>query len=199
MPEGTGNVLIPAVTIGSHAGPDSLRARISSSPKGPGETRVLIVDDELHVRLVLERILDRAGYQTTLASSMREARGRLESQPFDLMLCDLMMPEESGFTLLAYTSASHPELAVLIVSGIDNPEVAEPAANAGADGYIVKPFNSNTILINVVGALRRRAALLEATFQRNRLEDGVATLEAELHAALGHRKAELDEAVGRAS
>jgi putative two-component system response regulator len=203
--DGNGTVHIPAPMAGSRGCRVAIRPSVRARSKAPAETHVLIVDDEQHIREAMKRILSRAGYDCTLAASMREAHGLLETRPFDLLLCDLMMPEESGFTLLAHVGSTYPELAVLIVSGIDNAEVAEPAANAGADGYIMKPFNANSILINVVGALRRRAALVDTTqalvdaTHWNRLERRGPTLETELRTALQNGKSEWHGAVGRSA
>ena len=68
------------------------------------------------------------------------------------MLCDVTMPGESGFSLLAHAHDAHPELAVIMVTAIDSPSTTEPAARHGAYGCIIKPFDTNVILINIVGA-----------------------------------------------
>ena len=76
------------------------------------------------------------------------------------MLCDVTMPGESGFSLLAHAHDAHPELAVIMVTAVDSPSTTEPAARHGAYGCILKPFDTNVILINIVGALNRRAELI---------------------------------------
>jgi DNA-binding response OmpR family regulator len=158
-----------------------------ATQKSRREIQVLIVDDEEPIRRSLRRILAREGYRCTTARSAREGRCLLEEISFDLLLCDLIMPEESGFSLVAYAQSDHPAMAVVVVSAINSPFVAEPIANGGADGYIVKPFDSSTILINVVGALRRRATLFAAVKQRSILERGIGHLSDELDVALGRR------------
>jgi len=126
-------------------------------PRSSVEARILVVDDEEPIRRSLVRVLDRAGYATATAASAAEARGLLTRDEFDLMLCDVTMPGESGFSLLAHAHQVRPELAVIMVTAVDSPEVTEPVARLGAYGYILKPFDTNLILINVVGALRQRA------------------------------------------
>jgi putative two-component system response regulator len=168
-----------------------------TTQKSRREVQVLIVDDEEPVRRSLRRILNREGYRCTTARSAREGRRLLEEMSFDLLLCDLIMPEESGFSLVAYAQSDRPQMAVVVVSAINSPFVAEPIANGGADGYIVKPFDSNTILINVVGALRRRATLFTALKQRSILERGIGHLADELDVALGRRATELHGATGQ--
>jgi putative two-component system response regulator len=158
-----------------------------TNQKSRREVQVLIVDDEEPVRRSLRRILTREGYRCTTARSVREGHRLLEELSFDLLLCDLIMPEESGFSLVAWAQSHRPEMAVVVVSAINSPFVAEPIANGGADGYIVKPFDSNTILINVVGALRRRATLFAAVKQGSILQRGIGQLSHELDIALGRR------------
>jgi putative two-component system response regulator len=126
-------------------------------PRTGPDARILIVDDEEPIRRSLVRLLDRVGFDTATAADAAEARKLLTTEPFDLMLCDVTMPGESGFSLLAHAHDAHPELAVIMVTAIDSPNTLGPAARHGAYGYIVKPFDTNMILINVVGALNRRA------------------------------------------
>jgi len=129
-------------------------------PRAAPDARILIVDDEEPIRRSLSRLLGRAGYVCATASDAAEARELLESKTFDLMLCDVTMPGESGFSLLADVHQTHPDLAVIMVTAVDAPGGAEPASRYGAYGYIVKPFDTNVILITIVGALRRRAERL---------------------------------------
>src|SRR5579862_7295377 len=126
-------------------------------PRSVPDARILIVDDEEPIRRSLVRLLDRAGYECAAAADAAEARQLLMTGSFDLMLCDVTMPGESGFSLLADARATHPELAVVMVTAVDSPATAGPAARHGVYGYVVKPFDTNVILINVVGALRHRA------------------------------------------
>jgi len=126
-------------------------------PRTTPDARILIVDDEEPIRRSLARLLEGAGYACATASDAAEARQLLTTKRFDLMLCDVTMPGESGFSLLAHASEAHPDLAVIMVTAVDTPIAAEPAARYGAYGYVVKPFNTNVILINIVGALGKRA------------------------------------------
>jgi DNA-binding NtrC family response regulator len=155
------------------------------------DTRILIVDDEDSIRRFLERLLTREGYSCTTVDSMRQGRRLLEAEHFDLLMTDLMMPEESGFTLLTYAQKMHPFMAVLVVSAVNAIEVAEPTSRQGADGYIVKPFDSATILINVAGALHRRSQMVEVQAKCTRLESGVQVLDSALDTTVASRSAEL--------
>jgi putative two-component system response regulator len=106
-------------------------------------------------------MLQSHGYETVLASDAREARTRLEEQPFALILCDVNMPGESGMDLVRDILSQHPHTAVIMVTGLDSPVLANAALDMGAFGYIVKPFESNEVMIDVANALRRRRLELE--------------------------------------
>jgi len=149
---------------------------------------VLVVDDEPQVQQLIARILERHGFRCELAASAEEARELLESRGnnFQLMLCDVNMPGESGLELLSSTLVSHPEVAALMVTGADDPEMAESAIELGAFGYLTKPFRPNELMINIVNALHRRRLEMENRAHRAMLENAVET-----------RTAALSEAVSR--
>ncbi len=117
---------------------------------------ILVVDDEKQVRRLLCRILEKNRYKCTPASNAAEARKFLEKQSFDLMFCDVNMPGESGIDLARYVAAAHPDTAVIMLTAVDDPEIAEKALKAGVYGYIIKPYNVNEIIIHARNALRRR-------------------------------------------
>jgi putative two-component system response regulator len=167
---------------------------LTLAPRTGTDARILIVDDEEPIRRSLHRTLSKEGYECTTAADAAEARRFLDAKTFDLMLCDVTMPGESGFSLLAYTETAHPETAVIMVTAIDNPSAAKPAANHGAYGYIIKPFNMSTILINIAGALSRSAEKHMARALALQLENAVATRSRELEDAL-RRLAKEDKAL----
>jgi putative two-component system response regulator len=123
--------------------------------------RVLIIDDEEPIRRLLGYMLQSHGYETVLAADAREARLRLDETPFALMLCDVNMPGESGMDLVRNIFRQHPHTAAIMVTGLDSPLLANAALEMGAFGYIIKPFESNEVLINVANALRRRRLEME--------------------------------------
>ena len=155
-------------------------------PRTSPEARILVVDDEEPIRRSLVRVLDRAGYVCATAGSAAEARQLLTKAEFDLMLCDVTMPGESGFSLLAHAHEVQPDLAVIMVTAVESREVVQPATRNGAYGYILKPFDTNMILINVVGALRARAQNLNQGRPRSHAEIDIANHVAELEGILSH-------------
>jgi cyclic di-GMP phosphodiesterase len=133
-------------------------------------TNILIVDDELPIQRMLGRLLEQYGYSCTLACNPKEARLRLDEKEFALILCDVNMPGESGLELVKHVLQQFPHTAAVMVTGLDNPQLAGTALEIGAYGYILKPFESNEILINVANALRRRRLEIENKAHRERLE-----------------------------
>jgi putative two-component system response regulator len=129
----------------------------------------LIVDDDAQVRAPLRRILEGEGHRCIEAADGTEARRLLGDGSFDLVLCDVNMPGESGVELLQHIMEQYPEAAVVMVTGMDDPRVAAYALESGAYGYVVKPFTSNEIVINVNSALYRRQLERENAQQRAEL------------------------------
>ena len=125
------------------------------------QIRILIVDDEPYIGQLLERYLTPEGYRCRVVSSGEEAIRVLESTKFHLVLADIMMPGMSGIDLLHIIKSLYPDVAVLMVTAIDDRDTGVLAVGLGAYGYIIKPFERNEILINAANAIeRRRLALL---------------------------------------
>jgi putative two-component system response regulator len=118
--------------------------------------RILLVDDDPQVLTLLQRILAREGYRCTSASTAEDASVELDRAPFDLLLCDVELPGESGIDFVERALARDVHMAALMVSGLDDVAHAERALAIGAYGYVLKPFTANDVLIAVLGALRRR-------------------------------------------
>ena len=145
---------------------------------------ILVVDDEEPVRRLIGYLLKTHGYPVFLAADGREARQVLKDQPIALLLCDVNMPGESGMDLVRATLAEHKDTAAIMVTGLDRSVLANAAIEVGAFGYIVKPFETNEVLIDVANAFRRRKLELENRFHREHLEDIVRIRTAALQQAL---------------
>ena len=134
---------------------------------------VLIVDDESHVRLLLAKILEHAGYSCRNAESVHTAKKILREQTFNLVLTDINMPQESGTDLARYINEHHPEIGVVMVTAIDDPDQAKEVLAIGVYGYIIKPFTQNLVLITIENALRRHLLEQEVNANIRNLEDTV--------------------------
>jgi putative nucleotidyltransferase with HDIG domain len=167
-----------------------MRSQIKSSnqPKAEeewkGSVQVLVVDDEWLILRVLQRLLEGEGYVCSLAANAQEARDLLKDGDFDLVLCDLKMPGESGLELARFILSHDPDTAVLMVSGVDDPEIGKTLINLGAYGYVVKPFKQGELLLNIRSTLRRRQLEIDNRAYREKLEHMVGVRTAELQTAL---------------
>jgi putative two-component system response regulator len=146
--------------------------------------RILIVDDDETVCSMLTRMLGRHGYGCESAANGAEARSALASAPFDLALCDLNMPGESGLEIIEHVASEHPETATIMVTGTDDSAIAEKALELGTYGYVIKPFYNNELLINIANALRRRRLELESRRHRTALETAVRERTSELQTSI---------------
>lgn len=165
-----------------------LRFRPGEMPPLFGDTAAtLIVDDDAVLAQVLASVLEPEGYHCTLASSGREARALVAERDFALAMVDVMMPGESGLELVADLLGKHDDLAVVMVTAVDEPSIAELALDCGAYGYIVKPFRESEMLITVANAGRRRCLEIERRTHTERLERLLADRTAELGDALDLR------------
>jgi len=121
-----------------------------------GRARILATDDRPEILRLIDRSLSER-YECSFAESAAEARALLAGERFDLALCDIQMPGDSGLVLAEQIAREHPGTAVVMLTGVDDPEVAEQAFAAGAHGYLVKPFWAGQLLITVANALRQHA------------------------------------------
>jgi DNA-binding NtrC family response regulator len=168
---------------------DELVFRVGEMPPLFGDTAAaLIVDDDDAVARLLGAILEDEGYQCTLASNASQARARISERNFALALVDVLMPGESGLELVSDLLRGHPDLAVVIVTGVDDPKIAELAIDSGAYGYIVKPFAANQVLVTVANAGRRRCLEIERRVYQQRLERRLDEQAADLDDALRQLK-----------
>jgi two-component system nitrogen regulation response regulator NtrX len=149
-----------------------------------GEEWVLIVDDEEQVRRLFERILRTNGHPCLMAASADDARAQLGSAEIALLVCDVDLGSETGLNLVREARMSHPDLAVLMASGHDDLIRAKAASDAGAYGYLVKPFGAGQLLIAVENALHHR-----------RLEREKRRYQVELEWAVDERTSQLQVAV----
>jgi len=159
--------------------------------------RILIVDDDRHVRELVRRLLERSGYVCATAENGFEARRLLTARPFELIVCDLQMPGESGLDVVSHVRRAHPDTAAIMVTGVDDEQLAGQALTLGAYGYIVKPFSSTDLAIQVLNALRRRELEIAQRHERERLEQTVEARTAELRTAVEELKRSEEETVRR--
>ena len=136
--------------------------------------RTLIVDDEEALAKVMQRTLKSRGFESDVAFSGAAARELIDSKEYGLALLDVKLPDESGYGLLGELKAKHPNTAVVMISGVDDPELGKAAVEHGAYAYFVKPVGATELYLAVVNAFRRRSMELEYRANLQRLESLVA-------------------------
>ncbi|HUO51462.1 MAG TPA: HD domain-containing phosphohydrolase [Gemmatimonadaceae bacterium] len=127
-----------------------------------GDTRrVLVVDDEESIRVALSRFLRSRGYDVAAASTGDEALAAIGEERCALVLCDVRMPGMSGVDLLPALLARDPEVAIVMLSAVNDAHTAAEAISRGAADYLVKPVELGDLQAAVDRALRRRSLLRE--------------------------------------
>jgi two-component system, OmpR family, response regulator MprA len=125
---------------------------------GDGEAaRVLVVDDEPALREALQSSLEFEGYRVGLAGDGQAALETLEREPYELVLLDVMMPRLDGLTACRRLRAAGNQVPVLMLTARDAVGDRVSGLDAGADDYLVKPFELDELLARVRALLRRGA------------------------------------------
>ncbi|GAB6052753.1 response regulator transcription factor [Magnetospira thiophila] len=117
---------------------------------------ILVVDDDTRLRDLLKRYLGDHGFMVSAAEDAADARTRLASMAFDLIVLDVMMPGETGLQLVADLRRSL-DVPVLLLTAMDEPEDRINGLEAGADDYLSKPFDPRELLLRIHSILRRTA------------------------------------------
>ncbi len=119
--------------------------------------KILVVDDEPQIRVLLKATLTRAGYAVAEAGTAREALNAKAIDKPDLILLDLGLPDRDGLELVTALRAE-PRPALIVVSARDQTEQKVDALDLGADDYVTKPFDTEELLARVRASLRQRLA-----------------------------------------
>jgi len=122
--------------------------------------KILIVDDELNMRLVLTAMLKKEGYEIASAADGSEALSILKSGPIDAVITDLKMPNVDGMELLNHMNDKHPAIPVIIITAHGTVATAVEALKKGALDYITKPFDLDE-LKNVISKAMKTRTLKE--------------------------------------
>lgn len=117
--------------------------------------RILIVDDDLHIRRLLERMLTRAGYATIEATTAAEALSQARDGRPDAILLDLGLPDRDGLEIVTLLRQQCPA-PIIVVSARDATDQKVAALDLGAHDYVTKPFDSEEVLARMRATLRDR-------------------------------------------
>ena len=109
--------------------------------------KLLVIDDEENMRLFLKAMLEKEGYDVSLASDGQEGLQVLEQNEFDTILCDLRMPKMDGLTFLKNASKKNISATIITMSAYGTIDLAIETMQLGAYDYISKPFKPAEILL----------------------------------------------------
>lgn len=119
-------------------------------------SRILVIDDDPEIRSTLKKLLERSGHEVVIAADGRGAETALSGSSFDLMVTDIVMPDQDGLEVIRITRAAHPELPIIAISGggrLRTGNYLRLAKAMGAVTAIEKPFEFDEFLREVNSAL----------------------------------------------
>jgi len=170
----------PATTVGG---------RLGSSWRHSLSARILILDDEESILEILGYHLNEAGHRVECLLKPAEAAEKLSRGGFDMLITDLKMPDLHGIEVVERAKEADPKIAVIVVTAMMDVQNAIEALRAGADDYLLKPFNLIEISIAVDRALDRRRLVIENEEYQSNLEARVQESTREIRA----KNVELDK------
>lgn len=154
-------------------------------------SKVLIVDDEKSIRLTLKAFLTKAGYDVVTAENAKTARAMVEEADFDTVLTDIIMPGESGVSVLKCVHEKSPNTQVIIMTGEPTVDTAVEAVRLGARDYLAKPICKDELIKTVKQTISFKLLLdekerleKENKEQRDNLERLVEERTKKLHTAM---------------
>lgn len=109
----------------------------------PAMSRVLVVDDEVEICLLVTQYLRKLGYEVTYSLSIAEAVRKLSATPYDLLFVDLNLSDGSGYDVIEVLQESHSPTKIIVISAYDNERVK--ALQKGASLFLAKPFTKKAI------------------------------------------------------
>ncbi|MGY0035173.1 response regulator transcription factor [Pedobacter sp. NJ-S-72] len=117
--------------------------------------RILIVEDDPDLGHLLKQYLELNDFDAVRVFNGEEARAELQRDKYDILILDVMMPKEDGFTLAAKIAQLYPALPFLFVTARKMKEDVLKGLQLGADDYILKPFDADELILRVKNILKR--------------------------------------------
>lgn len=115
---------------------------------------LLVIDDDTRLRDLLQRYLSEQGFRVTTATNAADARAKLRSLAFDLLIVDIMMPGESGLSLTR-TLREQSQVPILLLTAMSDSGDRIEGLSSGADDYLSKPFEPQELVLRINAILRR--------------------------------------------
>ncbi|MFT7692265.1 MAG: DNA-binding NtrC family response regulator [Candidatus Latescibacterota bacterium] len=130
---------------------------------------ILIVDDDEKMQALLQKVLVREGYETTLANNGEEALNSINEHNFDIVISDIRMPNMDGLTLLREIQEKESEITVIMMTAFGSVDSAVEAMKQGAYDYISKPFKMDEVLIVLSRVVEEKRLRRELVSMREEL------------------------------
>jgi two-component system nitrogen regulation response regulator NtrX len=132
-------------------------------------SKILVIDDEKSIRTTLQEILRYENYEVDLASSGPEGLEMFALNKYDIVLCDIKMPEMDGLEVLEKIFEKASDTQVIMISGHGNVENAVQAIKHGAYDFIQKPLDLNRLLITIRNAMDKSSLISETSVLRKKV------------------------------
>lgn len=127
--------------------------------------KIMVVDDEEHIREVLKDFLESLSYEVVEAEDGEDALAKFEPNTFDVIISDLLMPRVDGLELLKKIRAMDKNVVFLMITGYPSIETAVEAIKKGAYDYITKPFHMEDVKMKI-----------ERAFEKKKLKNSLKTM-----------------------
>lgn len=124
----------------------------TEAEKVPG--RILVIDDDRSARLLLERVLVRAGHDVTLVDTAEQGLEKLNQQSYDLLITDKNLPGVDGLEVLRAARLKNPQAQAILITGFPTEATRKAASELGVFTYLTKPFGVHDIVSFVDAAIR---------------------------------------------
>ena len=118
------------------------------------EFKILVIDDDVRIRELLQKILTKNSFITSIAGDVNEARKRLKKEKFDLLVLDLMLPEESGFDFLKEIREKQNLIPVIMLTAMGDIDNKTQCFEGGCNDYLVKPFEPKELILRINNLLK---------------------------------------------
>jgi len=122
---------------------------------------VLVVDDDERIRDLLSRYLQENGFRVSQAENGAAARGKLQGLAFDLIILDVMMPGETGFSVASHLRETS-DVPILMLTARSEPEFRIQGLEIGVDDYLAKPFEPRELLLRLQNIMRRKTVTTDS-------------------------------------
>lgn len=118
-------------------------------------SKILIIEDDTRVAELLKRGLDEEGFETQVAYDGMMGKKLCQSNSYDLIITDIILPEMSGLELCQIIKQSHPSIPIIMLTALGTTDDKVDGFDAGADDYLVKPFDFRELLVRIRALLKR--------------------------------------------